>query len=387
MMAFWWLLYKSIGDHLPDRGSLAFKISEVEDCEDALRVATASIASASQISSVMEILKEGPGTFRGQRRYVPSEPLTQYWHQFRSLSGVMGWTDVSLSTFSRCADFLFKKQKVLGFRGPGEHAKCTACEGYKLELREAISCQVRKSIFEVYTRHLLDQWLDRQRYAFRSLSDRNCVETICDHLVQFINIPVGVPCVWDRLRLRKAHWQARSFSIQTANSFVAHSPTPGARNLASSCQPSPGWHFEPSSAGPCGTLRSLLTIAADGMDQAKYRVPRFKSHNHLTEHVPRVALHVHAAWAHGFGLHFAATTPQIPKDAQTNLEVICRLLDIVFAAAGGTLPEELWLQLDNTGRENKNQRVFRWCIYSRHGYPPNPSQAACTSSSSMWCGL
>ena len=142
----------SIGDYLPNRGeNIAFSnIGTVLDCEEELRVVAATALQASHVPSIVDIIGQGPGTLRGQRRFIPIETISHYWMQYRVLAPHMGWADASYRTFSRCHELLFEKQKIWGFRkSEGQHAVCSACTGFKQEPRRAITIQQRHSIFEV----------------------------------------------------------------------------------------------------------------------------------------------------------------------------------------------------------------------------------------------
>ena len=101
---------------------------------------------------------------------------------------------------------------------------------------------------------------------------------------------------------------------------------------------------------------------ADGMDQSKFKVPRWTGMKvKALEKFPRPALHVGGCWAHGHALHLGISNPDIPKDSNTNIEIISRSIDAVLTQQN-TLPLHLHLQLDNSCRENKNQKVFRWAM-------------------------
>ena len=75
----------------------------------------------------------------------------------------------------------------------------------------------------------------------------------------------------------------------------------------------------------------------------------------------RPALHVQGCWAHGFGYHLAVSDADFMHNTNNNVEVICRMLEQVYAAHGG-LPHGLHLQQDNTSRECKNQKIIKWAI-------------------------
>lgn len=104
---------------------------------------------------------------------------------------------------------------------------------------------------------------------------------------------------------------------------------------------------------------SQLCLIVDGIDQAKFRIPRLLRRPHALDRLPRPALHIQGAWAHGFGYHLAVADADLPKDTASNVEVIARMLDSIFQEHGA-LPRALHLQQDNTCRECKNQLIVKF---------------------------
>jgi hypothetical protein len=104
---------------------------------------------------------------------------------------------------------------------------------------------------------------------------------------------------------------------------------------------------------------SQICLIVDGMDQAKFRVPRVLEKTHALDKLLRPALHVQGAWCHGFGYHLAISDADMRKDTNNNVEVIARMLDSIFLRHGG-LPMGLHLQQDNTSRECKNSLILRF---------------------------
>ena len=100
---------------------------------------------------------------------------------------------------------------------------------------------------------------------------------------------------------------------------------------------------------PAGT--SLMTIRVDGIDQAKFRVPRSNILSHLTDSLFRPALHIQGVWCHGFGFHFGISDADAKKDTTTNVETVCRMIEAVFRKCR-VLPRTHVLIMDNTSREN-----------------------------------
>ena len=68
-------------------------------------------------------------------------------------------------------------------------------------------------------------------------------------------------------------------------------------------------------------------IRVDGVDQAKFRVPRVSTKTHAFDKLIRPALHVQGAWCEGFAYHFAVAKADMEKDSNNNLDVIARLND------------------------------------------------------------
>lgn len=104
---------------------------------------------------------------------------------------------------------------------------------------------------------------------------------------------------------------------------------------------------------------SVLTIRADGVDQAKFRCPRVLAKGHLFDRLVRPALHVQGIWCHGFGFHLAVADADFRKDTNNNVEAIARMLEQVHHTAGA-LPETICLIQDNTARECKNQKIIKF---------------------------
>ena len=102
----------------------------------------------------------------------------------------------------------------------------------------------------------------------------------------------------------------------------------------------------------CGT--DLLLIV-DGMDQGKFADPRhraLKAKEFANFQRPRA--HVIGCILHGRGILFAVTDADLPKDANTHVELVAHALTWV-ASFGVVLSEvAVTLQCDNTPRECKN---------------------------------
>jgi hypothetical protein len=183
----------------------------------------------------------------------------------------------------------------LRIRKAGTHALCDKCLALKQAIRGALCPNARKEAMERYTEHILRQWLDRQIY-----------------------------------------WHAQSLSCQLRTALTMGQKMESlARNASQAC------------------------LIVDGIDQAKFRIPRVLEKGHSLDKLLRPALHVQGAWCHGFGYHLAVSDADMKKDTNNNVEVIARMLS-ALSVAHGCLPASLHLQQDNTSRECKNQNIVKW---------------------------
>ena len=106
---------------------------------------------------------------------------------------------------------------------------------------------------------------------------------------------------------------------------------------------------------------SAVLVRVDGIDQAKFRVPRVLQKAHAFDRLVRPALHIQGIWAHCFGFHFAVADADMHKNTNNNVEVLARMLDSVHQKLGG-LPRTVTLIQDNTARECKNSKILKFFI-------------------------
>jgi hypothetical protein len=119
---------------------------------------------------------------------------------------------------------------------------------------------------------------------------------------------------------------------------------------------------------------NCCSAITDGMDQAKFKVPRTgERKSKLLDSLYRPMLHLAACWIHGFNLAFFVSDSDLKKDPNTQMELIARSLSTVYDHLG-YLPMGFQSQQDNCFREAKNQYytgfllllvvldVFRWTL-------------------------
>ncbi len=106
-----------------------------------------------------------------------------------------------------------------------------------------------------------------------------------------------------------------------------------------------------------------LSIIIDGMDQLKTSFLRLKRDTQKTAGLEKVPLSLIGAIVHGHRPHSLAFLfpGDFPKDSSMTTQVILETIRRVQADGDGKLPDTLYLQLDNTTRENKNSTIVFLC--------------------------
>jgi len=106
-------------------------------------------------------------------------------------------------------------------------------------------------------------------------------------------------------------------------------------------------------------------MTIDGMDQAKFRVPRWKfaKVSKELEGLWRPQLHVHGALVHGCCEVYYLCEADLGKDA--NLQCTCmarslHLAAVTSAAIGVPMPAKWRFDFDNTSAEGKNSTCMKW---------------------------
>lgn len=326
VVLFLWMTYHTCAEGLPDQ---LLHLHEVRDAtgmverlgkdpalggNSELQKTVSKIAlDLANYGTDPEMILKGPGFLSGARRYLQHDkPIHLFWEY-------VGWCKAhscdktaSYSSFLRVFRKIFTGHLKFRKAKGSQHAECSTCVGLKAELRAASSFRAKTHIMERYTEHILLQWLDRQ--------------------------------VWWALGLLSTSWFVKCSQIGRDAAFASVS-------------------------------LSVAAIIIDGMDQAKFRIPRPKHVRRMPkamEVLHRPALHVVGAWLQGAALDLAVGDEDLCKDSNTQLETLARLLDGTLERFH-TLPLGLHLQQDNCVREGKNTYVacfmvslvalgvFKWC--------------------------
>ncbi len=118
------------------------------------------------------------------------------------------------------------------------------------------------------------------------------------------------------------------------------------------------------------TTGTILSLAMDGMDQAKFKVPRNVCNAKELENLWRPVLHATGVLAEGVGEFYYLAEGDAKKNSDMNCQCLGRTLEKLnhwFKARLLVVPQHLVLLTDNTTREQKNQNVvafLAWLVAS-----------------------
>ena len=99
-----------------------------------------------------------------------------------------------------------------------------------------------------------------------------------------------------------------------------------------------------------------ISMIIDGADQSDHDLPHFCTKNHLTDAAYKVKMYLYGVLAHGRGA-FAYTCPgHVAQGNNVTIQTIFSTL--LHMQSGRTSEQILFLQLDNTGKQNKGQYLF-----------------------------
>ena len=103
-------------------------------------------------------------------------------------------------------------------------------------------------------------------------------------------------------------------------------------------------------------------LVKDGMDQAKWALPRLREFVNAKElgRYQRPKVKLHAVWCHSIGLHVYVVDPRQGSGANTICETASQSLEKVAAKMGNKMPHHMLVMCDNTVKESKNATVLSW---------------------------
>ena len=103
-------------------------------------------------------------------------------------------------------------------------------------------------------------------------------------------------------------------------------------------------------------------MTIDGSDNSSYGFPYFANKDHHSSKGFKVRSKLYASILHG---HFGAVftyAANLVGGSNVTIEIIHKTLQLFLNdKPGNKLPPTLWIQLDNTAKDNKNRYVFAYC--------------------------
>jgi hypothetical protein len=102
-----------------------------------------------------------------------------------------------------------------------------------------------------------------------------------------------------------------------------------------------------------------LSLIFDGADQAAYSLPYFHVHSHSADGY-KVGSHLMGAIAHGIGTYAFSFLENIKHGTNVTIEALWRVLSHI-KATGRKIPQIIFIQLDNTAKQNKSQFLLAFC--------------------------
>jgi hypothetical protein len=101
-----------------------------------------------------------------------------------------------------------------------------------------------------------------------------------------------------------------------------------------------------------------LSVVIDGADQAKYKLPYAREKSKETG-THKIKSHVFGLMAHGRGVHMTTTTDSCKLGHNSTIDLLHRFL-MFEKKRGATIPKTLFLQLDNTTKQNKGKYLYSY---------------------------
>ena len=118
---------------------------------------------------------------------------------------------------------------------------------------------------------------------------------------------------------------------------------------------------------------NYLSMIIDGADQSDHCMPHFCFRSHKTDAAWKMKLHLLGVIVHGIGTYTYTVPSHMAQGNNVTIQVLWEtLLKIKRKSKNGTLPPILYLQLDNTTKQNKSHFLFgflgllvKWKVFKK----------------------
>ena len=134
------------------------------DAERSDRVLTAAVLQVEAYTRNVETFLRGPGFWKGDKRWLPHDtPMGLYW-QYLAFMKPRSESPASWSVFFRVFKKLWGTKMVFRKAGGSQHAVCDICVGLKRDIKLSRSTSERETLLKRYMQHVFAQWCDRMVY-------------------------------------------------------------------------------------------------------------------------------------------------------------------------------------------------------------------------------
>jgi hypothetical protein len=116
------------------------------------------------------------------------------------------------------------------------------------------------------------------------------------------------------------------------------------------------------------TPEAYMSMIIDGADQSKYDLPYWCERSHASDDPNRLKMHLYGALVHGRGAYAFVIPDHEEQGHNPTIQIIWEVIVDQYVRNRNKLPPVLFLQLDNTTRQNKGRYVFAFlALLVEHG--------------------
>ena len=116
------------------------------------------------------------------------------------------------------------------------------------------------------------------------------------------------------------------------------------------------------------TPTEYMSMIIDGADQSKYDLPYWCERSHASDETTRLKMHLYGVLVHGRGAYVFTSPDHEEQGHNTTIQCIWEVIVDQYVKNGNKLPPVLFLQLDNTTKQNKGRFVFAFLsLLVEHG--------------------
>jgi hypothetical protein len=116
------------------------------------------------------------------------------------------------------------------------------------------------------------------------------------------------------------------------------------------------------------TPGSYLSMIIDGADQSKYNLPYWCERSHASDDPNRLKMHLYGVLCHGRRAYTFVVPDHEAQGHNPTIQIIWQVIVDQYVTNKGVLPSVLFLQLDNTTRQNKGRYVLAFlALLVEHG--------------------